>query len=457
VVGMEFTLSDKQAILLVDDDPHILEVLEARLSSAKFRVFIAAGAQQALDILNGQQVDLVITDVRMPGIGGMDLLREVRALRPDLPVVFMTAYGTIPDTVSAIKAGAEDYLTKPLKGRDLILKVGEILNAASAKTGRRATSPPFSEMLYGVETASMRELFELIERVTPSDVNVLILGESGVGKELVARLLHRQGPRREHPFVVVDCGSTPTGLLESELFGHVKGSFTHAIRDKTGLIEAADGGTLFLDEIGNISAEMQVRLLRFLEERKIRKVGDLQAIPVECRIISATNLDLPGAVAAGRFREDLYYRLRVVTLQIPPLRERKEDIPLLAQRFVEDFCRSKGYPQMRLPSETIGWLCDYPWPGNVRELKNALEGAVTLCRSEVLRPTDFQLVGVQGPSRLHSSAITSLSLQEGEQDLILRALEKARWVQKDAATLLGISRRALHYKIKKYGINPAKK
>jgi DNA-binding NtrC family response regulator len=454
---MEFTLSDKQAILVVDDDPHILEVLEARLSSAKFRVFIATGAQEALNILNGQQVDLLITDVRMPGIGGMDLFREVRTLRPDLPVVFMTAYGTIPDTVSAIKAGAQDYLTKPLRGRDLILKVGEILKAATPKTGRRAASPPFSEMLYGVETASMRALYELIERVTPSDVNVLILGESGVGKELVARLLHQQGPRRERPFVVVDCGSTPTGLLESELFGHVKGSFTHAIRDKTGLIEAADGGTLFLDEIGNISAEMQVRLLRFLEERKIRKVGDLQAIPVDCRIISATNLDLPGAVAAGRFREDLYYRLRVVTLQIPPLRERKEDIPLLAQRFVEDFCRTKGCPQMRLPSETIGWLCDYPWPGNVRELKNALEGAVTLCRSEVLRPTDFQLVGVQGTSRLHSSTTTSLCLQEGEQNLILRALEKAGWVQKDAAKLLGISRRALHYKIKKYGINPDKK
>ncbi len=448
----------KQSILLVDDDPHILEVLEARLSSAKFRVSTATGAQEALGILDGQEVDLVITDVRMPGIGGMDLLREIHALRPDLPVIFMTAYGTIPDTVSAIKAGAEDYLTKPLRGRELILRVNEVLNKTPSKANRRTASPPpFSEMLFGGKTASMRELYDLIERVAPSDVNVLILGESGVGKELVAQLLHQKGLRQDRPFVVVDCGSTPTGLLESELFGHVKGSFTHAIRDKTGLIEAADGGTLFLDEIGNISAEMQVRLLRFLEERKIRKVGGLQAISVDCRIIAATNLDLTSEVEEGRFREDLFYRLRVITLRIPPLRERKKDIPLLAQRFVEDFCNNKECSPMTLPSETIEWLCEHPWPGNVRELKNAVEGAVTLCQSDILRPTDFQIAGVQETSRLPSSSVSSLSLQESEQNLILNALDKAGGVQKDAATMLGISRRALHYKIKKYGIHPTKK
>ena len=450
-------MSTKQSILVVDDDPHILEVLEARLSSAKFRVSTATGAQEALEIMDGQEVDLVITDMRMPGIGGMDLLREIRTLRPELPVIFMTAYGTIPDTVSAIKAGAEDYLTKPLTGRDLILRVNEVLNKTPSEASRRAASPPLSEMLYGAKTASMRELYDLIERVAPSDANALILGESGVGKELVAQLLHQKGLRRDRPFVVVDCGSTPTGLLESELFGHVKGSFTHAIRDKTGLIEAADGGTLFLDEIGNISAEMQVRLLRFLDERKIRKVGDLQANPVDCRIIAATNLNLSAEVEGGRFREDLFYRLRVVTLRIPSLRERKEDIPLLAQRFVENFCSNKKCPQMTLPSETIEWLCEHPWPGNVRELKNAVEGAVTLCQSDVLRSTDFQLAGVQETSRLPSSLDSSLSLQESEQNLILNALEEAGGVQKDAATLLGISRRALHYKIKKHGINPNKK
>jgi transcriptional regulator with GAF, ATPase, and Fis domain len=252
--------------------------------------------------------------------------------------------------------------------------------------------------------------------------------------------------------VVVDCGSTPSGLLESELFGHVRGSFTHAIRDKKGLIEAADQGTLFLDEIGNISAEMQVRLLRFLEERQIRRIGDLREIPVDCRILSATNLDLLMEVEEGRFREDLFYRLRVVTLKVPPLRERKEDIPLLAQRFLEAFCKKQSIPLAELPPETIQWVSNYPWPGNVRELKNALEAGVVLCKDGVLRPTDLHLTGLPTSTRLSSSGGTSLSLEENERNQIIRALDQAGWVQKDAARLLGISRRALHYKIKKFGI-----
>jgi DNA-binding NtrC family response regulator len=266
-------------------------------------------------------------------------------------------------------------------------------------------------------------------------------------------MIHQKGPRRDHPLVVVDCGSTPTGLLESELFGHVKGAFTQAIRDKKGLIEASDQGTLFLDEIGNISSEMQVRLLRFLEGRKIRKVGGLQEVSVDCRVISATNLDLPGEVKAGCFREDLYYRLRVVTLQVPPLRDRKEDIPLLAHQFVEEFCKSQGQPLIKLPPETIEWLCEYSWPGNVRELKNALEGAVVLCRDDVLHPGDLQhITGLANSLHEPLSGSDSLSLEEGEKNLILKALEKAGWVQKDAAQLLGISRRVIHYKIKKFGI-----
>ncbi len=446
-------MNDKQNILVVDDDLHILEVLEARFSSAGFRVFTAPEARKALGILNDRQVDLLITDVRMPSMGGMDLLREVRALRPELPVILLTAYGTIPDAVHAMKAGAADYLTKPFNGRDLLNKVNETLKKASSSIAVR-TTPPLNQELYGGKSTSMKALYDIIDRVIPSDINVLILGESGVGKERVARMIHQKGPRRDHPFVVVDCGSTPTGLLESELFGHVQGSFTHAVRDKKGLIEASDRGTLFLDEIGNISHEMQVRLLRFLEGRKIRKVGGLREVSVDCRVISATNLDLPGEVEAGHFREDLYYRLRVVTLQIPPLRDRKEDIPLLAHQFVEEFCKSQERPLIKLPSETIKWLCEYSWPGNVRELKNALEGAVVLCRDDVLRPDDLQnLTGLSKTPRKPSSESDSLSLEEGEKNLILKALEKAGWIQKDAAQLLGISRRALHYKIKKYKIN----
>ncbi len=473
-------MSQKLTILIVDDDPHILEVLEARLTSAEYQVITAVNAEAALEILASRKIDLMITDVRMPGKGGMDLFKEARATHPDLPVIFLTAYGTIPDAVNAIKAGATEYLTKPFSGRDLLNKVQEVLKSASSTrapssgapaAGKGTSASASGDILWSARSPAMKELNELIERVAPSSVNVLILGESGVGKERIARLIHQKGPRRDQPFIVVDCGSTPTGLLESELFGHVRGAFTHAIRDKKGLIEAADRGTLFLDEIGNISPEMQMRLLRFLEERKIRRIGDLREISVDCRVISATNADLPGEVESGDFREDLYYRLRVVTLKIPSLRERREDIPLLAQHFVEMFSKNKGGAPVKLPAETARFITEYPWPGNVRELKNALEAAVVLCRDNVIRPGDLQLAGLpqhsQQPSGpQHGTASSqqpagaqpsqpsgSLSLEESERNAILRALEQAGGVQKDAADLLGISRRTLHYKIKKFGID----
>ena len=454
---MENAVSAKQSILVVDDDLHILEVLEARITAADFQAFTASGAREALEIIQSHQVDLMVSDVRMPGMGGMDLLEKVHKLRPSLPVIFLTAYGTIPDAVEAVKAGAADYLTKPFDGLDLIEKIRHVLGKSTPRTAREAL-PSERQDVWGGKSASMKELYDLLERIAPSDVNVLILGESGVGKERIARQIHQQGPRREHPFVVVDCGSTPTGLLESELFGHLRGSFTHAIRDKKGLIEAADKGTLFLDEIGNISPDMQVRLLRFLEDRKIRRIGDIKEIPVDCRVIAATNSDLPDEVENGNFREDLYYRLRVVTLKIPPLRERREDIPILAMHFVESFCASHGLPPVKLPEETLKWLTEYPWHGNVRELKNALEAGVVLCRNGVLHPSDLHLSGLpQIHPKTSVPTDSSLSLDESERNAIIRALQQAGWVQKDAARLLGISRRAIHYKIKKYGIEFAGK
>jgi DNA-binding NtrC family response regulator len=453
------TATSRQTVLIVDDDHHILEVLEARLSSAGVHVRTAISALEALEVLKAHPIDLLISDVRMPGMGGMDLFSEAHAMRPELPVIFLTAYGTIPDAVKAVKAGVVDYLTKPFEGRDLLHKVQDILRTQVPRLTQE-TLPPLNKVLTGGKSSVMKELYDLIERIAPSDINVLILGESGVGKERVARLIHERGPRRHHPFVVVDCGSTPTGLLESELFGHVRGAFTHAIRDKKGLIEAADRGTLFLDEIGNISAEMQMRLLRFLEDRKIRRIGDLREIPIDCRVIAATNVDLPEEVEEGNFREDLYYRLRVVTLKIPPLRERKEDIPLLAQSFVEAFCGSHKLPMAKLPAETVKWLTDYPWPGNVRELKNALEGGVVLCRDGILHSSDLNLPGLpelRQKSAAAASGSEAFSLDESERNAIIRALQQAGWVQKDAAELLGISRRAIHYKIKKYGIELAGK
>ena len=448
---MAGSLDRQRTVLVVDDDRHILEVLEARLSAAGFRVLTSLAAQDALQRLESERVELLITDIRMPGMGGMELLREARKKSPHLPVILLTAYGTIPDAVHAIKEGAVEYLTKPFDGKALLQKVTEILKEAPLAPVAGLSSP-LTQELWGGNSGAMKELYDLMERVIPSDVNVLILGESGVGKELVARLLHSRGPRKEHPFVVVDCGSTPAGLLESELFGHVRGAFTHAIRDRKGLMEAADGGTLFLDEIGNISPDMQVRLLRFLEERKIRRIGDLREIPVDCRVISATHVDLPREVEAGRFREDLYYRLRVVTLRVPPLRERKEDIPLLAQRFVEAFCARQAGSLVTLPPETLEWLSQYPWPGNVRELKNALEAGVTLSRDGVLRLRDLHLAGLPRRASSPTRERASLSLEGSEKSLIVRALEQTGWVQKNAARLLGISRRVLHYKIRKFGI-----
>lgn len=449
-------MSNKPIILVVDDDQNILAVLEARLS-IDYRVLTASGGEEALRILKSMPVDLMITDVKMPGMGGMDLFSASQTVRPGLPVMFLTAYGTIPDAVKALKAGAIDYLTKPFNGRELVQKAQEVLKKSTPRPTLDAL-PPISESLWGGKSSAMRELYDLIDRIARSDVNVLILGESGVGKERVARLLHQRGPRREQPFIVVDCGSTPSGLLESELFGHVKGAFTHAIKDKKGLIEAADKGTLLLDEIGNISQDMQMRLLRFLEDRKIRRIGDLKEIPVNCRIISATNSDLREEVEEGHFREDLYYRLRVVTLKIPALRERREDIPVLIQQFVEHFCKIQNIPPVKIPPETLKWLCEYPWPGNVRELKNALEAGVVLCRGGVLRQDDLQLSDVsQIPQKGAPAPGDSLSLEESERNAILRALQQAGYVQKDAAQLLGISRRAIHYKIKKYGIEFAGK
>jgi DNA-binding NtrC family response regulator len=449
----EMKISDsQQSILVVDDDRHVLEVLEARLSSGGFQVLKATGAPEALKIIKTQHVDLLISDMKMPGMGGMGLLTEVRSLRPGLPLIFLTAYGTIPDAVRAVKAGAVDYLAKPFDGRELLQKIRKILEGVSLHlTGDKALDQ--IQEVDNVKSPVMKKLYDLIKRVASSDVNVLILGESGVGKEHAASLIHKIGPRQYQPLVVVDCSATPEGLLESELFGHVKGSFTHAVRDKKGLIETADGGTLFLDEIGNVSLEMQTRLLRFLESRKIRRIGAVRETPIDCRIIAATNSDLLKDIKEGRFREDLYYRLRVFTLKIPLLRERKEDIPLLSQHFVEDFCKSHKVPMVKILPETVQWLCDYPWPGNVRELKNALEVAVVLCKDGVLRPSDLRITGLPDLPRTISSENKSFSLEESERNTIIRALKQAGGVQKNAAKLLGISRRAIHYKIKKYGID----
>lgn len=443
------------SILIVDDDRNVLQVLEARLQSSGFTIYKAENGQDALRLLKENKIDLMISDMKMPGMSGMDVMNRARALHPGLPIIFLTAFGTIPDAVKAVRAGAIDYLAKPFDGRELVYKLKKVLE----ENPRLLPGGDDNTLLNDMESAAsprMKELYMLVQKVAKSDVNVLILGESGVGKERIARLIHRLSLRSKQPFVVVDCGSTPAGLLESELFGHVRGAFTHAVNDKRGLIETADKGTLFLDEIGNISTEMQVRLLRFLEDRKIRRIGDLKENPVDCRVLAATNSDLIDDIKNGRFREDLYYRLRVVTLQIPRLRDRKEDIPKLTQFFVESYARQNGTRMVDMPPETIDYLVTYPWPGNVRELKNAIEAGIVLCHGNVLRPEDMHLSGLPTMMGVEETPPTdSFSLEDTERNAIVRALKQSAGVQKEAAKLLGISRRAIHYKIKKYDIDSA--
>ena len=444
-------MSERKKILIVDDDPNILEVLEARLTAAGFTVHKAASGSSALKMLKTFSVDILVSDMKMPGMSGLELFEKSSVLYPQLPVIFLTAYGTIPDAVNAVKAGAVDYIAKPFDGKELVFKITQILNLSRQK--KTQTTHDKNDFIWGVSPA-MARLKGLVEKVGHSSANVLVLGESGVGKECIAKILHKASPRHNKPYVVVDCGSTPPGILESELFGHVKGSFTHAIQDKVGLIEAAQGGTLFLDEIGNISAEMQSRLLRFLEERKIRKVGAIKEKDVDCRVIAATNADLRTEVENGTFRGDLYYRLKVVTLVIPSLRERREDNAVLARFFVDSYLKENNIGQVELPEKTLKWLQDKPWHGNVRELKNALQTGIILCRNGQIQPDDLQLDN--DISHETSSGEESFSIEQSEKEAIIRALKQTNGVKKDAAELLGISRRAIQYKSKKYNLDSTK-
>ncbi len=482
-------MKEVSCILIVDDDPNILEVLDARLTASGFHVLKACDAQSAMQILKNQSVDLLISDMKMPVTSGMDLFLDIQKSLPKLPVIFLTAYGTIPDAVHAIKQGAVDYISKPFDGRELIKKIRQVLELrqkdvqpVEAKSSKTALSIEddkiatenhltiFEDEFYWKKTPAMQELYDMIKKVAATNVNVMILGESGVGKEWIARSIYRNSSRRDQPYVVVDCGSTPSGILESELFGHLKGSFTSAVKDKKGLIEAADKGTLFLDEIGNISHEMQCRLLRFLEDKTIRQVGSVHEKIVDCRIISATNADITADIEAGIFRQDLYYRLKVVTLNIPPLRERKDEIADFAKFFVDRYTKEHNLSKVTLSDATIKLMESHEWPGNIRELRNALEAGIVLCKNNILQPTDLQLGNNQKSQKNGKSSSKNLdsniehnsfndndatfSIEESEKHTIIRALKESKGVQKKAAELLDISRRAINYKIKKYDIKP---
>lgn len=441
----------RKNVLIADADPVRRQALADVLAGDGHAVLFASDGEEALLKLENGQIDLVFAEEAMPGMSGRELLWECVRRWQGLPFIMLSEDGTVPRAVAAIKGGAADYLLRPFEGQELLRGISRIL----ASSGDRAWSTGknlVAEELWGGKSPSMQRLYKLIERVAPTEATILLLGESGTGKEKIAGLLHRLSQRSRGPLVVVDCGSTPSTLLESELFGHAKGAFTNAFKDKKGLVAEAHGGTLFLDEIGNISSEMQLRLLRFLQERKIRRVGDLAETAVNCRVIAATNADLAELVRGGEFREDLYYRLKVITIQVPPLRERKADIPVLADRFLRLFAEDGPLP--RLDAEVAEAMLDYSWPGNVRELRNMLEAAVILSSDGVIRMEDMQFEESDADSPLPGNL---LSLAGSERQVVVNALERSSWVVKDAADLLGVSRRTMHYKIKKFGIDTAKR
>lgn len=437
-------------ILVVDDEAAQRDILGGFLRKQGYEVREADSGAAALGLLRAEMVDLVLTDVRMPGMSGLDLLREGRALNPELPVVVMTAYGTIADAVAAMRDGAVDYLTKPVDLDALLLRVRKVLERQQLVAENRALREALRGRyrLEGIvaESGKMQEVLSLVHRVSSSPATILIRGESGTGKELIAQAIHYQSGRSGRPLVKVNCAALPETLLESELFGHVKGAFTGAVTDRPGRFEAAHGGTIFLDEIGDVPLGLQAKLLRVLQEREFERLGSNRTVKVDARVIAATNQDLETAVRENRFREDLYFRLNVVPILIPPLRERREDIPPLLDHFLRKYATENAKGIRGLAREARDALLRYDYPGNIRELENIIEHAVVLCRADVIGLEDLPF-GVQesgeGPSPASSPGSLPAELETLERRMIEDALARSEGVQTRAAEFLGISERAL--------------
>jgi DNA-binding NtrC family response regulator len=441
-------------ILVVDDDPVTCRLLADVFGRGGFTVIGETDPQRALARVAEEPIDLAILDVQMPDMNGLVLLRGLRERLHDLPVIIMTAFGSIDTAVQAIASGAVDYVSKPMDVEEIRATVRRALGR-QAET--QAALPVAGEEIGGVvgRSPGMVDVYKTIARVAPGRSTVLILGESGTGKELIARAIHENSTRRKHPFVAVDCGALTETLLESELFGHVRGAFTGAIADAQGLFAEADGGTIFLDEIGDISPALQAKLLRVLQEHQIRPVGGSAWRRVDVRVIAATNRDLAAAVQAGRFREDLYYRLKVVTIDVPPLRDRREDIPLLVDHLVRRAARECRKPVTGVSEAALALLCAYQWPGNVRELAHALERGVALAQQDVLTAEDL-------PAELHepagspppATAADRPTLAELKRRYVHRIYEECGGNVSRAAAVLGVDRRSLYRMLQRYGVAP---
>ena len=436
-------------ILVVEDEPKMAFLLEAELNDAGHRATSVTDGREAVRRVEREHFDIVITDLRMEGMDGIEVLERVKGLDPQTEVVLITAYATAQTAVEAMKKGAYDYIIKPFDIEELKLLVKKIEekqgllyeNALLQEKARR------EGLLVGGRSPAMRKVLELIDKVAPTDATVLVLGESGTGKELVARRIHHTSPRRDKPLVAVHCATFPENLLESELFGYERGAFTGANRRKVGHFEYADGGTIFLDEVGELPASVQAKLLRFLQERQFTRLGGVEPVRVDVRVIAATNRDLEREVREGRFREDLFYRLNVFPIELPPLRERREDIPLL----VEHFLRQRNRPPDVVSPEAMEALLAYDWPGNVRELENVIERALILAGEGRITP-DLLPFGRPKAGAKVELPDEGVNLEEVERELITQALEKAGWNKAKAAKLLGITRRRLYSRMEALGI-----
>ena len=441
----------KLRILVVDDQSSVRELLRAVLEADGHEVETASSGEDAVARLKGGFHDLVIMDIRMPGLDGVAALSRMKDLSPQTGVVMMTAYASVETAVEAMKLGALDYITKPIDIDEVRTVVARFIEASAPPEDEEEESVEPGRDVIGASEA-FREVLELAHRVAESDATVLVLGESGTGKEVIAREIHRASDRARRPFVAVNCSAIPEGLLESELFGHEKGAFTGAVRQKKGRFEVADGGTIFLDEIGDMSAALQAKLLRFLQDHTFLRVGGSSDISIDVRMIAATNRDLDAAVADGSFREDLFFRLNVVSIVMPPLRDRPEDVPLLVEYFLRVFAPAGSKPK-RMSPRAMRLAMDYAWPGNIRELENAIQRAVVLSRGETMFPEHLpaKVQAVAGEES-DEAPRAGKTIREVERDTIVKALKETGGNRTHAAKILGISRRTLQNKIREYEI-----